>query len=49
MGLLQIGQSWIIESDYYTTALEVREILREKGFDFQFKLGKGILTVRRTQ
>ena len=48
MKRLEIGQSWILESDYYQTATEVREILRLSGFDFQFKLGKGTLTVRRT-
>lgn len=48
MGNLEIGQSFETSTDNYTTLRVTRQRMRKNGFDFQFKLGKGTLTVRRT-
>jgi len=45
---LEIGSELQYNSEKYTQARVVRSRLKKKGFDFQFKLGKGILTVKRT-
>lgn len=44
---LEIGQSTEISSEYYTALRVTRSRLRSNGFDFTFKIGKGIITVRR--
>lgn len=46
---LEIGKELTVDAYYYSTFRVTRHRLRKKGFDFQFKLGKGLLTVRRTQ
>ena len=48
MRSLKIGSELEYSSEKYTQARVVRKRLQKKGFDFQFKLGKGILTVKRT-
>jgi len=46
---LIIGDAFETDAKHYNTMRAMRSVLRKKGFDFQFKLGKNILTVRRTQ
>lgn len=47
MGNLEIGQSFETSSENYTTLRVTRSRMRKDGFDFQFKLGKGLITVKR--
>lgn len=49
MSKLEIGSSFECHEEFYTSMRGLRNKFRKKGFDFQFKLGKGILTVRRTR
>lgn len=45
---LVIGSAFETDAKNYNTMRSMRSVLRKNGFDFQFKLGKGTLTVRRT-
>jgi len=44
---LEIGQAFETDAANYGSIRAMRSKLRLDGFDFQFKLGKGTLTVRR--
>jgi len=45
---LEIGQAFETDASNYGSIRAMRSKLRLDGFDCQFKLGKGTLTVRRT-
>lgn len=49
MTTLEIGQSFDDKSEHYGSLRAMRYKLKSDGYDFTFKIGKGLITVKRIE